>query len=96
MRKHLPSARAAEAGGQGGLPGEGEVVCSGEQKKGHVQEPTDDSCNSKILGLLCSRGTNPLTFHYGWNCIPPNSCVGAPTPDVTIIGHGAYKEAMEA
>lgn len=52
-----PQLQGDAGGGQEGLPGD-EVVCSREQKKGHVQEPRDDTCSSKILGFLYSTGIN--------------------------------------
>lgn len=55
-------------------------MCSREQRKGNVQEPRDDICNSKILGLLHSTGTNSLTFCYGLNCIPPKFLCWSPNP----------------
>lgn len=77
--------------GQGGS----EAVYSGEQRREHMPEPGDDTCNGRILGLLHSTGTKSLTLCYRLNCAPPNSYVKALTPNVTIFGHGAYTEIIK-
>lgn len=31
----------------------------------------------------------------GWSCVPPNPCVEAPNPNVTVFGDGTFKEVVE-
>ena len=37
-----------------------------------------------------------LSLCYGLNCIPQNTYVEALTPNVTVLGHRAYRRVIEA
>lgn len=101
-KSHLRAGRGRCGGGSPGRGAPGAPLWAGLPLRSQPgpRSGTQQGGHGVALGapasrmLTCIWGVRGSDI-CGWSCVPPNPCVEAPNPNVTVFGDRTFKEVVE-